>query len=106
MVARPKYLKTIIAVMFALITVLMPTAKNLHVSFHATSEIIGEVITEDCPLCNIEFPAFEFNDNNIELNTVERPFVIYVPNILGNLCNNKVESLVIRGPPSAICLNI
>ena len=80
--------------------VFAPVAKNSHTAFHIPdADITGHVVDEACPLCQIEFPAFEETDNTLSINIIEREYCVFVPSIIGNLCNNPIESLVIRGPP-------
>ena len=90
----------LIALLFAVMTVFAPVAKNCHVVSHVDIETDGgEAWSEVCTLCDIEFPAFEETDNTLSVNVIEREYCVYVPSIIGNLCNNPIESLVIRGPP-------
>ncbi len=96
---RHRYIKSVFAIVFAMLAVFTPVAKNMHVNLHVSTEISGDAVSEDCPLCNIEFPAFEAAGNSVELVAVEREYKVFVPVFIGNLCDNKVKSFVIRGPP-------
>ena len=88
--------------LFLAMMVFAPVAKNCHVAFHsADANITGEMIDEECALCSLEFPAFEEIDNSLAVNVIEREYSVFVPSIIGNLCNSKVNSKVIRGPPEA-----
>ena len=97
-----RHIRILISVLLAAITVFAPVAKNSHTAYHVPdADITGHVVDETCPLCQIEFPAFEETDNTLSINIIEREYCVYVPSIIGNLCNNPIESLVIRGPPEA-----
>ena len=100
MYIRDTYIRTVFAVMFLVMTLIAPVAKDCHVAYHVdNTEIAGDAVSEDCPLCSMEFPAFDDCESNPAIITVERKACVYVPSIIGNLCNNKIQSLVIRGPP-------
>ncbi|MBO4771303.1 MAG: hypothetical protein J5595_02060 [Bacteroidales bacterium] len=100
MTKRSIHIKLFFTVLFLAMAVFAPVAKNCHVVSHVDIETDGgEAWSEVCTLCDIEFPAFEETDNTLAINVIEREYCVYVPSIIGNLCNNPIESLVIRGPP-------
>ena len=98
--SRSAHIKIFLAMILAAMALLTPAAKYCHVVSHVDIETDGgEAWSEVCTLCDIEFPAFEETDNTLSVNVIEREYCVYVPSIIGNLCNNPIESLVIRGPP-------
>jgi hypothetical protein len=96
-----RHIRILCALIFAAITVLAPVAKNYHVTYHTDTETAGETISEHCALCCLEFPSFEHSDTTPAIIVVMRDVAVFVPSILGHLCNKTVNSLVIRGPPEA-----
>ncbi|MBQ1697006.1 MAG: hypothetical protein IIT83_00480 [Bacteroidales bacterium] len=96
---RSAHIKIFLAMILAAMAVFTPAAKYCHVVSHVDIETDGEAWSEVCTLCDIEFPAFEETDNTLAVNIIEREYCVFVPSIIGNLCNNPIESLVIRGPP-------
>ena len=99
---RSTHIKHVTALLFLVMTLFAPVAQNCHVAYHVGNmDIAGDAVSEACTLCSLEFPAFEDSNSNPVISTVERKACVYVPSIVGNLCNNPIESLVIRGPPEA-----
>ncbi|MBQ4405476.1 MAG: hypothetical protein II852_00545 [Bacteroidales bacterium] len=99
---RSTHIKLITALLFLAMTLIAPVAQNCHVAYHVDNmDIAGDTVSEACALCSLEFPAFEDCNSNPVISTVERKACVYVPSIVGNLCNNPIKSLVIRGPPEA-----
>ena len=102
MYIRDTYIRTVFALLFLAMTLIAPVAQNCHVAYHVDNmDIAGDTVSEACALCSLEFPAFEDCNSNPVISTVERKACVYVPSIVGNLCNNPIKSLVIRGPPEA-----
>ena len=99
---RSTHIKLITALLFLVMTLIAPVAQNCHVAYHVdNTEIADDAVSEACALCSLEFPAFEDCNSNPVISTVERKACVYVQSIVGNLCNNPIKSLVIRGPPEA-----
>jgi len=86
---RSTHIKLITALLFLAMTLIAPVAQNCHVAYHVDNmDIADDAVSEDC-------------NSNPVISTVERKACVYVPSIVGNLCNNPIKSLVIRGPPEA-----
>lgn len=94
------HIKIFAAVIFALLTLSTPVAKNYHVVAHAeVDNLVTTSVEVSCPLCDFDFSVFDSSEL-LELPSVIIPkIVLYVPLTTENFLKAFENVFVIRGPP-------
>lgn len=94
------HIKIFAAVIFALLTLSTPVAKNYHVVAHAeVDNLVTSSVEVSCPLCDFDFSVFDSSEL-LELPSVIIPkIVLYVPLTTENFLKAFENVFVIRGPP-------
>ncbi|MBQ3691387.1 MAG: hypothetical protein II937_16185 [Bacteroidales bacterium] len=94
------HIKIFAAVIFALLTLSTPVAKNYHVVAHAeVDNLVTTSVEMSCPLCDFDFSVFDSSEL-LELPSVIIPkIVLYVPLTTENFLKAFENVFVIRGPP-------